>query len=932
MFFARGRTGGTTTMNMYLRSTLHRHPDASDAGGGAPESPAHGVGRVVDLQIERELQDSYLTYAMSTIMDRALPDVRDGLKPSQRRILVVMNGLNLRPGSKHIKCAKITGDTSGDYHPHGTAVIYPTLVNMGQAWRMRVTLIDPQGNFGSIAPDPPAAERYTEARMTHAAAEMLEDLRFDTVDFQPTYDDRNMEPTVLPGKFPYLLVNGGVGIAVGMATSLAPNNPTEVLDAIVRVIENPGLTLLELMQDVTDEAGRVVRRGIKGPDFPTGGVVLGRGGVIEAYETGRGRLTLRGVVRTEPIEGTKDRQQLVIEQIPFNLGLDTLIERIKDAADNDKITDIAEARNESNDKSPVRVVIELKKGADAGVVERQLYEYTPLQHSFSVQSLALVNRQPRQLSLRQMIDCYIEHRVSVIRRRTAFLLMEARRRAHLLEGLILAVCAIDEVIRVIRASRTRQEAIEALTALRLRIPAGHPAAAKIPERFLALVRQAGEAGVALTRVQAESIGNMRLIQLTGLELERIAEEYAARLGEIDGHERVLASQREVLDMIVRDCDQMRARHDSPRLTRVEEAQGDELTLSALIPVQDMAVTISHQGYAKRVVLETYRQQSRGGKGVIANRAKDEDFTEHLFVASTHDDLLCFTSAGRVFRLKVYQLPEMDRTAKGRSLANLVDLRPGERARAFLAVRGFEESSQYLTFVSRRGLVKRTPLKDYRNVHAGGLIAVDIRQGDALLDVLLTTGGDDLLIVAASGVAIRFPEDDVRLMGRNAGGVRGIDLADDDGVVGIVGIPMRPDADGDPVTADASLTLLTITEMGFGKRTLVDEYRVQPEAGKARSQSRGGKGRADIRVNDRNGRSVAALGLHDHDDLVVVTRMGQLVRMPAAQISAIGRGTQGVRVVALNEGDAVIAAARVPGEQGGGPAGPLGPATSAGAAP
>ncbi|MBL8991148.1 MAG: DNA gyrase subunit A [Phycisphaerae bacterium] len=883
----------------------------------APSSPGGGPnnqGRVLDLQIERELQDSYLTYAMSTIMDRALPDVRDGLKPSQRRILVAMNDLRLYPGKKHLKCAKICGDTSGNYHPHGESVIYPTLVGMGQTWRMRTTLIDPQGNFGSIAPDPPAAMRYTEARLTQAAVDMLNDLDLDTVDMQANYDDRLREPTVLPGMFPNLLVNGGVGIAVGMATSLPPNNPVEILDAIIRTIDNPAITLPELMQDVAGADGAIVRRGIKGPDFPTGGIILGRRGIIEGYETGRGKVTVRGVVRVEPLPGAKDREQLVIEAIPYNLGLTTLVERIVDAYKEEKITDIADVRDESSAKNPVRIVVELKKGADAGVVEKQLYAETPLQQTFSINSIALVNRQPRTLSLREMIRYYVDHRVEVIRRRTAHLLNEARKKAHVLEGMIYAVCDIDEVIRIIRASRTRQEAIERLMQRRFRIPASHPYAGSIPARLKeAVARAERDGGVALTRIQAETIGNMRLIQLTGLEIEKLVGEYTELVRQIERYEAILADVAIVHGMIKDDCEQMRARYAAARVTVVQDAADDDLTIAALIPVQDMAVTISHQGYAKRVALETYKAQGRGGKGIIAGRTKDEDFIEHMFVASTHDDLLCFTDTGRVFRIKVYELPEMDRTAKGRAFVQLIDLKPGEKVRAFLPVKNFEAGSNFLTFATAGGVVKRTALKAYMNVNRAGIIAVDIREGDELLDVALTSGDDDLLLATAGGLAIRFPESDARDMGRNAAGVKGIELADGDRVIGMVCIPMVKDADGDPVTADPALSLLTITENGYGKRTAVDEYRVQPETGKARSQSRGGKGRADIKTSERNGRSVAAVGVRERDDVMVVTKDGQLVRMAASSISQIGRGTQGVRVVKLNEGDKVVAAERVPAE-------------------
>lgn len=888
-------------------------PPTGTAGDGAWDA-----GKIVEMQIERELADSYLTYAMSTIMDRALPDVRDGLKPSQRRILVAMNDLKLYPGKKHYKCAKITGDTSGNYHPHGDQVIYPTLVNMGQDWRMRVTLIDPQGNFGSIDPDPPAAARYTEARMTQAAVDMLADLTLDTVDMQPNYDDRLEEPTVLPGKFPMLLVNGGVGIAVGMATSMAPNNPVEVLDAIIRTIDTPTISLAELMADVVenDAEGKPVvkHRGIKGPDFPTAGIIMGRRGIMEAYETGRGRVTMRGIVQVENVPGSKDRQQLVISRIPYNLSLRTLTERIVEAVKNDELEDISDVRNESGREESVRIVVELKKGADAGVVEKQLYALTPLQQNFSMNTIALVNRQPRTLSLREMIRHYIAHRGDVIRRRTSYLLNEARKKAHILEGMIFAVCDIDEVIKLIRSSRTRQEAIDKLIERRFQIASDHRFAPMIPARLMNHVRKFdGLGGVMLSRIQAETIGNMRLIQLVGLEIEKLAADYRALVEQIEHFEKILATPQMVLDMIKADCYEMRGKYNRPRLTEIQDAEGDDLSIAALIPVQDMAVTISHAGYAKRVALETYRQQGRGGKGVIGGTTKDDDFVEHVLVASTHDDLLCFTDTGRVFKLKVYELPEMDRTAKGRPIVNLLELKAGEKCVAFLSIKNFEAGSNYLSFVTERGIIKRTALKAYMNVHKGGLIAIDIREGDHLLGVMLTTGSDDVLIATAGGNAIRFNETDARDMGRGAGGVKAIELAENDACIGLVGVSMKPDADGDLMTADPACDLLTITRNGYGKRTPVDEYRVQPEVGKPRSQSRGGKGRADIETDARNGPSVASLMVRASDGIVVMTKQGQVVRMGCADIRQTSRGTKGVRIVSLNEGDEVVAASRVPAE-------------------
>ena len=868
----------------------------------------------VDLQIERELQDSYLTYAMSTIMDRALPDVRDGMKPSQRRILVAMNDLNLRPSKKHLKCAKICGDTSGNYHPHGESVIYPTMVGMAQKWKMNTPVVDPQGNFGSIDGDPPAAMRYTEARMTAAAVDMMQDIKSDTVDFAPNYDDRLLEPTVLPGKFPYLLVNGGMGIAVGMATSLPPHNPSEIFDAIVRVVNNPEIELVDLMRDELDEDGSVLRRGVQGPDFPTAGRILGRKGILDAYTTGRGRVTVRGNVHVE--EFKKDRHQIVIDEIPYALVQNTLVEKIVEAVKDERIKDISDVRNESGRNAQSRIVIELKRGTDPGVVENQLYQCTPLQQTFSIINIALVNRQPRTMGLKQLIECYVDHRIEVIRRRTRHLLREAKKKAHVLEGMIFAVIDIDEIIQLIKSSQTREEAITKLMERRYTIPEGHPAAKDIPARLMKAMRESdADGGVLLTRVQAETIGGMRLIQLVGLEIERLVKEYSAIIVEIEGYEAILANHRMVLDMIVDDCEEMKARFGRDRLTSIEDAAGD-IDIEALIQEQEMAVTISHSGYVKRVALETYQSQGRGGKGIKASDSKDDDFIEHLFAASTHDDLLCFTDTGRVFKIKVYELPEMSRTSKGRPIINYIDLKPGERTCAYLAIEDFESGSNYLTFVSKGGIVKRTALKAYANVNRSGLIAVGLKDEDALLDVRMTTGSDDLMLVTSGGMAIRFPEQDVREMGRSAAGVKGIELRAQASVVGVMRIPMLQDEGNpevthtDPEFLERNLCLLTITENGYGKRSKVDEYRVKPVIGPMRSQSRGGKGRTDIKSTSRNGVTVAAIGICEDEDVVVISRKGQLVRMAASTISSYGRGTQGVRVVGLKNGDAVISAARI----------------------
>ena len=870
--------------------------------------------KVVARFLEDEMRESFIDYSMSVIVQRALPDVRDGLKPVHRRILYAMNEVGMAPNRPHKKSATVVGEVLGKFHPHGDMAVYDALVRMVQEFSLRYPLVDGQGNFGSIDGDPPAAMRYTEARMTAAAVDMMQDIKFDTVDFAPNYDDRLLEPTVLPGKFPYLLINGGMGIAVGMATSLPPHNPTEILDAIVRVVNNPEIELGELMRDELDEDGNVVRRGVQGPDFPTGGRILGRKGILDAYSTGRGRVTVRGNVHVE--EFKKDRHQIVIDEIPYALVQNTLVEKIVEAVKDDRIKDISDVRNESGRNAQSRIVIELKKGADPGVVENQLYQCTPLQQTFSIINIALVNRQPRTMGLKQLIECYVDHRIEVIRRRTRHLLREAKKKAHVLEGMIYAVIDIDEIIQLIKSSQTREEAIQKLMDRRYTIPASHPAAKDIPQRLMNMMRESdADGGVLLTRVQAETIGGMRLIQLVGLEIERLVKEYTSIIEEIEGYEAILANHRMVLDIIVEDCEEMKDRFGRDRLTTIEDAAGD-IDIEALIQEQEMAVTISHSGYVKRVPLETYQAQGRGGKGIKASDSKDDDFIEHLFAASTHDHLLCFTDTGRVFKIKVYELPEMSRTSKGRPIINYIDLKAGERTCAYLAIKDFEAGSNYLTFVSKGGIVKRTALKAYANVNRSGLIAVGLKDEDALLDVRMTTGSDDLMLVTSGGMAIRFPEQDVREMGRSAAGVKGIELREGAEVIGIMRIPMIQDENDpevthtDPEFIERELCLLTITENGYGKRTPVDDYRVNPESGPMRSQSRGGKGRTDIKSTDRNGKSAAAIGVCSDEDIVVISRNGQLVRMAASSISSYGRGTQGVRVVGLKGGDSVVSAARI----------------------
>jgi len=853
-----------------------------------PESTVPPVDRLVDVDIERELHDSYLTYAMSTIMDRALPDVRDGLKPSQRRILVAMHDLNLTPGRKQIKCAKICGDTSGNYHPHGESVIYPTLVNMGQSWKTRALLVDKQGNFGSIEGDPPAAMRYTEARMTAAAVALMEDLDKDTVDFKPNYDDRLQEPTVLPAKFPQLLVNGSSGIAVGMSSSMPPHNVGEVCDAIVAVIDDPSLGLEDLMKRMP------------GPDFPTGGVIVGRRGIVEAYATGRGRVTVRGKVHLEK-EGTRDA--IVIDEIPYQVVQSTLIEKIVEASRNDRIADIADVKNHSGRDAQTRIVVVLKKNADPAVVEKQLYEFTPLQDTFSIINIALVNGQPRTLPLRSLIDLFIDHRKDVIRRRTAFLLRQAKQQAHKLEGLIYAVCDIDEVIRIIRAARTREEAIEGLMARAFRIARSHPYAPKIPD---SVISRTEPDGARLTRVQAEAIGALRLIQLTGLEIEKLTGELTKLVEDIEGLEAILADERLVLDIIREDTLELKEKFGDARRTVIEGAEAEDFEMADLIPEHEVVLSVSTRGYVKRLPVDTYRVQGRGGKGVIgaksAAAADDEsaDMVEQLHVCSSHDDLLCFTNTGRVFKLKVWQIPEAARTAKGRAIQNLLELRKDERICAWRPVAKFEQREDFLFFLTANGQVKRTALQEYRNVNKAGIIALGLKDGDRLVDVLVTSGEDHVLLSTAGGMSIRFDENDARVMGRSAAGVIGIDLSDGDEVVG-------------GIVCDDTLDLFTACESGFGKRTPMREYLVQSEDGTTRAQSRGGKGRIDIRTEGRNGKVIAVRAVQDSDELIFSTKTGMVVRIRAADVRQVGRATQGVRLVTLDSGDALSSVAKIAGD-------------------
>src|SRR3954464_2523148 len=852
-----------------------------------PSAAPAPIDRIEELQIEQELQDSYLTYAMSTIMDRALPDVRDGLKPSQRRILVAMNDLGLGPRSKHRKCAKIAGDTSGNYHPHGEAVIYPTLVRLAQDWAMRYTLIDGQGNFGSTDGDPPAAMRYTEARMTAPAMELMADLEYDTVDHIPNYDDTRTEPTVFPARFPNLLVNGSTGIAVGMACNLLPHNLREICDAIVKVIDNPEITLNELLEIVP------------GPDFPTGGVICGRDGIVEGYGTGRGRVTLRAKSKAEESKG---RTSVIVDELPYGVIRKNIVEAVAEAVKKDLIRDVSAINDESGRQHAVRIVVDLKRDADPNVVINQLYEYTPCQITVSMINIALVNRQPRTMGLKELIEHFIAHRKDVIVRRTRFLLRKAQQRGHILEGLIFAVADIDEVVRLIRSSKTREEAITKLRERAFRIAPDHPYAPQIPQR---LMNQIGEHGAILSQAQAEAIGRLQLIQLVGLEIERLVNEYKEVVAEIEGYEYILNNPQAVIDIVREDTYEMRDKYGDPRRTEITGGVS-EFNMDKLIAQEDVVVTVSHNGYVKRLPVGTYQAQGRGGRGIKGTESRDGDFVEHLFVANTHDYLMFFTNQGRVYERRVYDVPEMSRTSQGRSVANLLSFQAGEKVANVLAVKDFTKEEAFVMFATAKGTVKKTALSAYGNIRTTGIIAIGLEDGDELIAVELTSGSDEILLGTKQGMAIRFKESDVRAMGRPAGGVKGIELTEADpatdqspGMDEVVSMIVIPHGNLE------SCMVLTACENGFGKRTPVDEYRLI---------KRGGKGVINIKTTERNGNVVGMKAVCDVDELMLITEKGILMRTRVAEIRETGRNAQGVRLIRVDEGDRLVAMARVDAEE------------------
>ena len=833
--------------------------------------------KIEPINVAEEMSKSFLDYSMSVIISRALPDARDGLKPSQRRILYAMNGLGLQPNRKHSKCAKIVGETMGNYHPHGDMAIYPTLVHMAQPWAMRDTLIEGQGNFGSMDGDPPASMRYTEARLTHLGAILMEDMEKDTVNFVPNYDETTTEPVVFPAAFPNLLVNGGTGIAVGMATNMPPHNLVEIVDGICALIDQPDIGTDQLLGY------------IKGPDFPTGCTIYGTTGIRQYFETGRGSLKVRG---TATIEETKNgREQIVISEIPYNVNRAELIKRIAGLIQEKVITDISDLRDLSDEKT--RIELELKRDANSKVVLNNLYMYTAMESSFAVNMLAIDHGRPKLLSLKEALLCYIEHRREVVLRRTRFLLRQAEARAETLEGYLIALANLDDFIDIIRRSANRDEARIKLLAYEF----SRETVEQIGVRIRSESRLV-DGRYVFSEHQADQILDLRLYQLTGLEREKIIDEYGEIIRKIDDLLDILHRADRVMTIIKEELLRIRDKYGSERLTAILPGQGD-IAYEDLIANEGCIITITHGGYIKRTAESEFRAQRRGGRGVIGMTTREAqvsgdqgDFVEHLFTASTHDSLMFFTQAGRCYVEKVYEIPEMGRASKGRSIANLLELRPEEKIAATLRIEAVDQTGNaggdegtwnpalHIMFAARSGIVKKTNLADFSNVRKGGIIAIQIEEGDELIDALLTNGMDEVVLITRQGISIRFHEGDVRDMGRNAVGVWGI----------------RPDA-GDEVVGIAKIIpeaqLLVAGSNGIGKRTGFDEYRVQ---------SRGGKGIITMKTGERTGDVVGALTVRDSDELMLITTGGQMVRIRVSEVRETGRNTMGVKLMDLRENE------------------------------
>jgi len=827
---------------------------------------------ILHVNLEDEMKRSYLDYAMSVIVGRALPDVRDGLKPVHRRVLYAMRELGNDWNKAYKKSARVVGDVIGKYHPHGDTAVYDTIVRMAQPFSMRYLLVDGQGNFGSVDGDAPAAMRYTEVRMSRLASELLADIDKETVDFVPNYDESESEPTVLPTRVPNLLVNGSSGIAVGMATNIPPHNLTEVVDACVALIDRPEITIPELMELVP------------GPDFPTAGIINGAREIYTAYTTGRGRILVRARTEVEEIDD-HGREAIIVTELPYQVNKARLLERIADLVRGKLIEGISELRDES-DKDGMRVVIELKRGEQADIVLNNLYKQTPMESVFGINMVALQDGQPKLMNLKDFIEAFIRHRREVVTRRTVHDLRRARERGHILEGLAIALANIDEVIALIKASPSSAEAKIALMARAWgpgAVPEMLARAGSIQTRPDGLADDVGlrDNGYRLSEAQAQAILDLRLHRLTGLEQEKILAEYAELLELIRDLSDILARPERLLAVIRAELLEIREQYGDERRTRIEVDESD-LTIEDLITPQDVVVTLSHGGYAKAQPVSEYRAQGRGGRGRSATAMKDEDFVDKLFVANTHDTLLCFSNLGQLYWLKVYRLPQTGRGGRGKPIVNLLPLDEAERITAVLPIREYEDES-YVFMATARGTVKKTPLSAFSRPRSAGIIAVGLDEGDKLVGVAITDGTRDVMLCSSGGKAVRFPEDDVRAMGRTAAGVRGIRVPDDEDVISLI----IPDADG---------LVLTASENGFGKLTPVDEFPVH---------GRGGQGVIAMQTTERNGRLVAATQVATTDELMLMSSNGTLVRTRAGEISVLGRNTQGVRLIRLDEGERLI---------------------------
>jgi DNA gyrase subunit A len=861
-------------------------------GGDGP-----GALNIHPVNIEEEMKRSYLDYSMSVIIGRALPDVRDGLKPVHRRILYTMAQMGLQPNRATRKCARIVGEVMGKYHPHGNLAVYDALVRLAQTWSLRYPLIFGQGNFGSVDGDPPAADRYTEAKLAPVSTALLEDLDKDTVDFHPNYDGSEVEPDVLPARIPNLLVNGSDGIAVGMATKIPPHNLTEIVDATITLINNPNAQLAEILKFV------------QGPDFPTAGIIHGRAGIFEAYRTGRGRFMMRASAAIETF--SKDREAIIVTEIPYQVNKAVLIKRIAQLVNDKDIEDISDVRDES-DRDGMRIVVELKRGAEPQIVLNQLFKHTQMQESFSMILLAVVNGQPREMGIIQTIKYFIEHRVDVVRRRTAFLLQKAKDREHILEGYLTALEHLDNVIAIIRSSSNRADARENLVT--------YFGGKKIDINTTGRAPRL-DADKPFTARQADAILELQLHRLTKLSIDEIGKELAEVRENIAEYESILASEKKLRSVIIKELEEVKKLYGDDRRTRIED-EAAEIVLEDLIADEQVAVTVSHSGYLKRTPISTYRMQRRGGTGRTGMKTRDEDFVEHLFNVSTHSYILIFTNKGRVYWLKVYEIPDVSAAGKGKHIGNLVGLQPGETLKTIVAVRNLEEENKYVFFATRNGLVKKSEVREFMHVRSNGINAIGIEEGDELVAARITDGNQIVFLASHEGMAVRFDESHVRPMGRGAYGVWGIDLEKGDYVVGMA-TTTKPEAatahgetaasavpgakatgkseSAEPEPIDAAVKgslILSVTENGFGKRTPAEEYRLT---------NRGGKGVINLKTTERVGKVVAIAQVDETAEVMLISHYGKIIRMDSATIRESGRNAQGVRLLHMEPGDRVAAA-------------------------